>query len=126
MTENAKVSASKKNEEDSKKDKTLQSKHEKKLKVMEDTVSQWKKAASENLSQGETKLEKALEEAREEKKQFQSEIKTLESRVKEAEETAKKFETLANDAMDWVRQLESEANETGTKQLEEMKEKLKE
>jgi chromosome segregation ATPase len=89
-------------------------------------VSQWKKAASENLSQGETKLEKALEEAREEKKQFQSKIKTLESRVKEAEETAKKFETLANDAMDWGRQLESEANETGTKQLEEMKEKLKE
>jgi chromosome segregation ATPase len=126
MTENAKVSASKKNEEDSKKDQTLQSKHEKKLKVMEDTVSQWKKAASENLSQGETKLENALEEAREEKKQFQSEIKTLESRVKEAEETAKKFETLANDAMDWGRQLESEANETGTKQLEEMKEKLKE
>ena len=52
MTENAKVSASKKNEEDSKKDQTLQSKHEKKLKVMEDTVSQWKKAASENLSKG--------------------------------------------------------------------------
>ena len=126
MTENAKVSASKKNEEDSKKDQTLQSKHEKKLKVMEDTVSQWKKAASENLSQGETKLEKALEEAREEKKQFQSEIKTLESRVKEAEETAKKFETLANDAMDWGRQLESEANETGTIKLGEMKEKLKE
>ena len=126
MTENAKVSASKKNEEDSKKDQTLQSKHEKKLKVMEDTVSQWKKAASENLSQGETKLENALEEAREEKKQFQSEIKTLESRVKEAEETAKKFETLANDAMDWGRQLESEANETGTIKLGEMKEKLKE
>ena len=46
--------------------------------------------------------------------------------MKEAEETAKKFETLANDAMDWGRQLESEANETGTIKLGEMKEKLKE
>ena len=110
---------------------------ENELKAKEDTIASLrdqlakmseniKVSASKKSEQDEMKLKKALEKAQEQKEQFQTKIKTLESRVKEAEETSKKFETLANDAMDCGRQLESEANETSTKQLEKMKEKMNE
>ena len=110
---------------------------ENELKAKEDTIASLrdqlakmseniKVSASKKSEQDEMKLKKALEKAQEQKEQFKTKIKTLESRVKEAEETSKKFETLANDAMDCGRQLESEANETSTKQLEKMKEKMNE
>ncbi len=110
---------------------------ENELKAKEDTIASLrdqlakmseniKVSASKKSEQDEMKLKKALEKAQEQKEQFQTKIKTLESRVKEAEETSKKFETLANDAMDCGRQLESEANETSTKQLWKMKEKMNE
>ena len=110
---------------------------ENELKAKEDTIASLrdqlakmseniKASASKKSEQDEMKLKKALDKAQEQKEQFQTKIKTLESRVKEAEETSKKFETLANDAMDCGRQLESEANETSTKQLEKMKEKMNE
>ncbi len=110
---------------------------ENELKAKEDTIASLrdqlakmseniKVSASKKSEQDEMKLKKALDKAQEQKEQFQTKIKTLESRVKEAEETSKKFETLANDAMDCGRQLESEANETSTKQLEKMKEKMNE
>ena len=64
-----------------------------------------KSSLGKSLPRGD-ETEKALEEAREEKKQFQSEIK---ARVQsERGGRRKKFETLANDAMDWGRQLESD------------------
>ena len=110
---------------------------ENELKAKEDTIASLrdqlakmseniKVSASKKSEQDEMKLKKALEKAQKQKEQFKTKIKTLESRVKEAEETSKKFETLANDAMDCGRQLESEANETSTKQLEKMKEKMNE
>ena len=110
---------------------------ENELKAKEDTIASLrdqlakmseniKVSASKKSEQDEMKLKKALEKAQEQKEQFKTKTKTLESRVKEAEETSKKFETLANDAMDCGRQLESEANETSTKQLEKMKEKMNE
>ena len=110
---------------------------ENELKAKEDTIASLrdqlakmseniKVSASKKSEQDEMKLKKALEKAQEQKEQFKTKIKTLESRVKEAEETSKKFETLANDAMDCGRQLESEVNETSTKQLEKMKEKMNE
>ena len=110
---------------------------ENELKAKEDTIASLrdqlakmseniKVSASKKSEKDEMKLKKALEKAQEQKEQFKTKIKTLESRVKEAEETSKKFETLANDAMDCGRQLESEANETSTKQLEKMKEKRNE
>jgi len=110
---------------------------ENELKAKEDTIASLrdqlakmseniKVSASKKSEQDEMKLKKALEKAQKQKEQFKTKIKTLESRVKEAEETSKKFETLANDAMDCGRQLESEANETSTKQLWKMKEKMNE
>ena len=111
MTENAKTEALKREKAD-----------DLKLKDLEDQAKSWKKVANENLTKGEMKLENALEDAQIEKKKFQTKMKTLEDKLKEEQERAKKFETLASDAMDCGRQLETEANETSTKQISELRE----